>query len=310
MERIVQYAGEHSEEERQELRERLRGVLSERGPVDLDELGAQLLRTGADFAYYPKNELARLIHGAVAELAVTRESSILHPERLAALRDGPAVFLSNHLSYSDANLFVILLERAGYRDIADRLTVIAGPKVYSDPMRRFASLCFGTIKTPQSSTRSSDEAVMSPREVARLALETIEIARERQRAGDALLLFVEGTRSRTASMQRALPAVARYLEDPESLLVPVGVTGSERFIPVGEERLHPTLVHFQIGHAAKAGALAERCDGNRRLTMDAIGVAIARLLPPEYRGIYGEASASEPDLREAFVAADSVFSGA
>ena len=165
----------------------------------------RLLTTGADFAYYPPEPLAKLIHYAVAELAVTAESTLLDPEHLLAARGAPAVFLLNHLSYSDANLFQILMNQAGFSDIADQLTVIAGPKVYSDPMRRFSSLCFGTIKTPQSTARSSEEAVMPVREVARLALETIEIARERQGKGDALLVFVEGTRSRTASMQRALP---------------------------------------------------------------------------------------------------------
>ena len=39
----------------------------------------------------------------------------------------------------------------------DRLTVVAGPKVYSSLRRRFSSLCFGTIKTAQSNTISTED---------------------------------------------------------------------------------------------------------------------------------------------------------
>jgi hypothetical protein len=38
--------------------------------------------------------------------------------------------------------------------------------------------------------------------------------------------------------------------------------------------------------------------------MDAIGVAIARLLPPEYRGVYAEGA---PDQAAARAVADAIF---
>jgi 1-acyl-sn-glycerol-3-phosphate acyltransferase len=306
---IVRYAGDRPEA-RERLRSELDALLEQQGPEALDQLVTRILTTGADFTYYPKDPLACLIHSRVADLAVTRDSGLLDVENLSALSGRPTVFLSNHLSYSDANLLAVLLERAGYADIAGRLTVIAGPKVYSDPLRRFASLCFGTIKTPQSTARSSEEAVMSAREVARLARETIEMADRRLRAGDALLLFVEGTRSRTASMQRALPAVARYLEYPDALLVPLAVTGSEKFVPIGEERLTPTRVTFRVGRPAPGPSLSERCEGNRRLMMDAVGFAIARLLPAEYRGTYSEGGPTDPSMNAASGVADRVFGAA
>ena len=115
----------------------------------------------------------------------------------------PVVIFANHLSYSDANLLEILLQRFGGAPLADRLTVIAGPKVYSSMKRRFSSLCFGTIKTPQSSALSTEDAVMNAREVARAARLSIDIAHERLGVGDALLVFGEGTRSRSSGMQHA-----------------------------------------------------------------------------------------------------------
>jgi 1-acyl-sn-glycerol-3-phosphate acyltransferase len=263
-----------------------------------------LMTTGKDFAYYPPDPLARKIQHAVAEFAVLEDSMLFGAEHLAEVGERPMVLLSNHLSYSDANLLEVLLRKAGCDEVADRLTVVVGPKVYSEPFRRFSSLCFGTIKTPQSSARSSEEAVMPAREVALLARATISIAVERQHLGDAVLVFVEGTRSRNATMQRALQGVARYFEEPERLIVPIAICGTERFVPIGVEQISTTRVTIRVGRSAEAGALSARSGSSRKLRMDAVGVAIARLLPPEYRGVYGDGA---PDQATAIAVADATF---
>lgn len=303
LEQILAFVGEQHDQ-RDDLRARLELLLASEDNQTVGRLIQRLLTTGDEFGYHPPDSLARRIQHEVAKSAVTADSILVGGEHLTEVLGQPLVLLSNHLSYSDANLLEFLLSKAGLSNVADRLTVIAGPKVYSDPYRRFSSLCFGTIKTPQPSARSSEEAVMSTREVARLARETIAIAAERQAAGDALLIFVEGTRSRQGAMQRALQGVTRYFEEPERILVPLGIHGSERLVPVGDERLHPTPVTFRVGRPAKARALVERCGANRSLRMDAIGVAIARLLPPQYRGVYAD---DLPDHAEAREIADAVF---
>ena len=35
-------------------------------------------------------------------------------------------------------------------------------------------------------------------------------------------------------------------------------------------------------------ALVGRADGDRRVVMDAIGLAVAEAVPPKYRGVYGD----------------------
>ena len=127
---------------------------------------------------------------------------------------------------------------------------------------------------------------MPAREVAQIARQTMRVARDRQTAGDHLLMFVEGTRSRGGGMQRALPAVARYFEAGPSLLVPVGITGTERLVPVGEERIHSTCVRARIGGGVETATLTDRCRGKRGLIMDVVGSLIAGVLPAEYRGVY------------------------
>ena len=95
--------------------------------------------------------LARTIHRTVAERVLRPDSSLIGAARANAIAGRPVVIVANHLSYSDANLLEVLLYRAGASTLADRLTAIAGPKVYPSLRRRFSSLCFGTVRTPQNS---------------------------------------------------------------------------------------------------------------------------------------------------------------
>jgi 1-acyl-sn-glycerol-3-phosphate acyltransferase len=196
------------------------------------------------------------------------------------------LMLANHLSYADANVVEVLLQRGGASALASRLTAIAGPKVFTSRERRFSSLCFGTVKVPQSADVSSGEAQLNPRDVARAARQSIDVALARLAGGDLLLLFGEGTRSRTASMHPMLPAVARYLDLPGTWIVPAGLTGSESLFPVDARTVHAARVSMRIGRPFRADALMASAGGTRRHVMDAIGLAIAALLPPSYRGVY------------------------
>jgi 1-acyl-sn-glycerol-3-phosphate acyltransferase len=304
VERILAFAGERPPDELASFRVRLEQLLASEPGDAVRTFVDRILTTGSEFTYFPPDPLARRVQHVVAEFVLKPDSQVLGAEHLTGVIDRPLLLLSNHLSYSDANLLEFLLRRAGCDSVADRLTVVVGPKVYSDPFRRFSSLCFGTIKTPQSATRSSDEAVMPPREVARRARQAIAAAMERQQLGDAILIFVEGTRSRKGVMQRALLGVARYLESPDTMLVPVAICGSERFVPIGVEQVNPTRVLIRVGRPALASDLAALSGNSRQLRMDAVGVAIARLLPPEYRGVYADGA---PELAEATAVADGVF---
>ena len=129
---------------------------------------------------------------------------------------------------------------------------------------------------------------MHPREVARVARQCIEIALDRVRRGELLLVFAEGTRSRSCGMQQTLAGVARYLEWPGTQVLPVGLTGTELMFPIGDEALHDVAIVARIGPAIDAADLRARSGGDRRAMMDALGRAVAELLPAEYQGVYGE----------------------
>jgi 1-acyl-sn-glycerol-3-phosphate acyltransferase len=274
-----------------EIRAAIETEIDTAGPQALAALNARLSETGEDWTYYERDALARAIHQRLADRILLPGSTLLGAEHLDAVVNKPVVIVANHLSYSDANLLEVLLHRASDagRATSDRLTVVAGPKVYSSLKRRFSSLCFGTIKTPQSSTVSSEDAVMNPRDVARAARRSIDIAHERLFRGDALLVFVEGTRSRTRGMQQTLTAVTRYFDFPAVWVLPIGITGTEEMFPIGEDGLHPVTAIVAIGAPLEARALHEDANGDRRAMMDAVGTKIAALLPADYRGAYGQA---------------------
>jgi 1-acyl-sn-glycerol-3-phosphate acyltransferase len=279
-----------------EVRQALVHEIDAAGPPALASLVERLTTDGADWNYYPPDALARRIHHVLADKILQPGSTLLGMDHVKAVADDPVVIFSNHLSYSDANCVEVLLHRADSA-MAGRPTAVAGPKVYSSLKRRFSSLCFGTIKTPQSSALSSEDAVMSPREVARAARQSIDVAHERLRAGDALLVFAEGTRSRTYGLQPLLAGATRYLDATDVWILPVGITGTEALFPVGGETLHSVQTVARFASPIKAHVLRERAGDDRRLIMDTIGVAIAALLPPDFKGAYGNGQVSLDDAR-------------
>lgn len=292
---ILQFLADQDLLTLQDVRAALEREIDGAGPGALQALKARLLVDNG-WGYYPRDALAQRIHHLLADRFLGPGSELREAQHLAVVTNAPVVIVANHLSYADANAIEVLLQRGGGAELANRLTALAGPKVFTSRQRRFSSLCFGTVKVPQSSEVASGEAVLSGREVARAARQSIDVARGKLREGEALLLFGEGTRSRRGEMQLMLAGVARYLDVPGSWVLPAGLAGSERLFPVELSALRPARVVLQLGRPILAGALVARAAGDRRLIMDAIGLAVAAALPPEYRGVY-RSDDSFPDAK-------------
>ena len=126
-----------------EIRASLERTIDEAGPDGLQTLGRRLSDPGSDWSYYPHDPLARRIHHVLAARVLQQAPEVRGTAHLTAAAGKPLVIFANHLSYSDANAIEVVLQQTGAAALADRLTVIAGPKVYSNLNRRFSSLCFG-----------------------------------------------------------------------------------------------------------------------------------------------------------------------
>ncbi len=282
----------------EKLLPRFEGLFDAFSDDDLAAFGEHFASAGKDWGHNAHDPLARAISRATMSQVLQDGSGIDNPDALERVRAQRAVFLGNHLSYVDVNVLDYLLVDAGFADVAERITTLVGPKVFSYPIRKLASLCFATIKLPQSPSRASGEAVMSAREVSVLARRTIEAARERQAQGDHLLIFAEGSRSRSGSLVRCLAAVARYLETDDTLVVPWGHAGCEQLMPIDEERVHPSVVRVRFGTPIEGTRMVELCRGKRQLVADVAGHLIADCVPPSYRGVYGETSDELAEARE------------
>lgn len=284
---VVTFVAQDARLSRADVRAVVAHEVEAAGEAGVARLVARLHDTPA-WGYAPPDPLARVIHHRLASCFLEAGSAATGVAHLEAIGDEAVLIFANHLSYADANVVEWLCHAHGAAAIADRLTAIAGPKVFSDRQRRFSSLCFGTIRVPQSAEVSTGEAEMAPREVARAARQSIAAAYERLVQRDALLVFGEGTRTRTGGMQRLLPGVARYLDGPVTWVLPVGLTGSEHLFAVDAQAPAPARVTAHVGVPLRVEALLGCTEGHRQDAVDAVGMAIAECLPAQYRGVYAD----------------------
>lgn len=110
-------------------------------------------------------------------------------------------------------------------------------------------------------------------------------------AGKPLVVFPEGGRSHIPGLRRAFPGVAYLVEKIPVPVVPVGIVGSTAdFLQRALHRERPIL-EMHIGLPFTLPAITgkgEERRHSRQHNADLIMAHIAALLPPEYRGVYGE----------------------
>jgi len=113
----------------------------------------------------------------------------------------------------------------------------------------------------------------------------------------------EGTRSGHGRLQRGHPGVVSLALHSGAPLLPLVYYGSET-IHQNMRRLRRTDFRISVGQPFKLVTHGERVDGSvRRAMTDEIMYQLAKLLPPAYRGVYADVSATTTDYLE-FTAGD------
>lgn len=194
-----------------------------------------------------------------------------HVTGVERIPDGPCLFICNHLSNADA----VSLSRA----LRPRVVYfLAGVKLAGTTMTRVVMEAMDTIPIRPDSPD----------------VEALKRAVEMLKHGKSVLIFPEGTRSRTGALlrgKRGAGLIARRAGVP---IVPVALTGTEKFLPIndknmGGEGVHHAKVTVTVGEPfqiADLNVTVGEGEDERQAVADAMMRRIAALLPAEYRGYY------------------------
>ena len=113
------------------------------------------------------------------------------------------------------------------------------------------------------------------------------------KSGNNILIFPEGTRSRTAKLMEPKKGVVLIQKLSKATIVPLGISGTEKLLPINDkdmalERFQSANVTINIGRAVelpKKNKEESKHEYEDKL-MDYLMGEIANLIPKEYRGIY------------------------
>jgi 1-acyl-sn-glycerol-3-phosphate acyltransferase len=176
---------------------------------------------------------------------------------------GPAIIAGNHLSLLDSVVVIPYLRRPAILLLAEELRVW--------PWIEFV---FGRLGNSIMVRRGSRER--RPLDLGAAVLD----------AGGLVAIAPEGRRSHTRALERGHAGVGRLAGRTGAPVVPVAIWGQER-APSCWRRLHRAPVQVRFGPPLSFAG------GNATEATAHVMVAIARLLPPEYRGVYAAAASAE-----------------
>ncbi|AKA70980.1 lysophospholipid acyltransferase family protein [Clostridium scatologenes] len=220
-------------------------------------------------SYLPKGLLERLckklIYGYVEKYADVQINGM---ENLKDVKR-PILFICNHLSNSDALVINKFLKE-------EDITFVAGIKLSKNPL---TNLGMSMTKTIPIRPNTADKDSISK------IVKTLK-------AGNNVLIFPEGTRSRTSTMIEAKRGVFLVQKLSKASIIPLGIHGTEKLLPVekdmGSEKFNYAKVTLNIGKQIEVPQKMENEDKHayEERAVSFMMKKIAELLPESYRGIY------------------------
>jgi 1-acyl-sn-glycerol-3-phosphate acyltransferase len=187
-------------------------------------------------------------------------------------REGGLILVSNHLNNADPPAVALAIQPRYPMYMAKR-EMITWP-ILGPAFRIFGAFPVKRGKTDLAALRAASDAIAN---------------------GALLVMFPEGTRSRTGGLTAGHAGTAMIALRTGAPILPVAVTGSEHVV-------WPWLFlkPWSIKHVRIVVGRPFTLPPVERITSEATAAAtevimrrIAELLPPEYRGVYGDTEARE-----------------
>lgn len=181
--------------------------------------------------------------------------------------NGPVLMMGNHISFLDP---VIMISFYPDRDIVP----LAKIEAFDEPIMRYFVNHWGAI----------------PVQRGEADLKALKSALEHIRQGYVVMLYAEGTRSKTGLIQGQEGSAYIALKT-NALVVPVAIWGTLEFPFSWWRKFRRSHVYVRFGEPFRfkhdGGKLPR--EHFRQMTDEAM-YRIARLLPPEWRGVYSDLS--------------------
>ncbi|MDO8616190.1 MAG: lysophospholipid acyltransferase family protein [Dehalococcoidia bacterium] len=119
-------------------------------------------------------------------------------------------------------------------------------------------------------------------------LQALRKSQEALKAGRVLGMFPEGTRSRTGGLAKAEPGTALIALRTGALIVPVAIWGTEN-VKLPRDIFRRTHACVRFGKPFTLPAAKRITKTEVEASTETIMKEIAKLLPPQYRGVYATA---------------------
>lgn len=229
-----------------------------------------IIRTLSPFINLFPESIVRYIGRKTSEIILNKYAKIEIKgiENLSNQIGKPTIFIANHLSNVDGIVLNKVLKK-------NDITFMAGIKLNENPL---TSIFLKTVKYIPIDPNSADKKAIKK------ALAVLNM-------GKSILIFPEGTRSRSASMIKGKKGFLVLARLSKSDIVPIALEGTEFLLPVnqdnmGKETPQHATVKVNVGQPFRLMKKNHNCDNWNEECIYIAMRKIAEMLKSKYQGVY------------------------